>query len=196
MHNRHDKRIVTNKSLAVTIILAFLVSSMWPTLINKDLEITKVAKFSIALSAYTGALLAIEVILNIALLRHIKQISHNSSIHQTLDPTLTKTIAIILAAQVIAYIPVLIIFNIALYMLSTTTSNDVASKIGKTLLWKTILPQINAVANLLIYFTRNSRMRRYYYRLFTCGCKNKDLENAYLQFFAWKVMDRQHLDFL
>lgn len=196
MHNRHDKRIVTNKSLAVTIILAFLVSSMWPTLINKDLEITKVAKFSIALSAYTGALLAIEVILNIALLRHIKQISHNSSIHQTLDPTLTKTIAIILAAQVIAYIPVLIIFNIALYMLSTTTSNDVASKISKTLLWKTILPQINAVANLLIYFTRNSRMRRYYYRLFTCGCKNKDLENAYLQFFAWKVMDRQHLDFL
>ena len=196
MHNRHDKRIVTNKSLAVTIILAFLVSSMWPTLINKDLEITKVAKFSIALSAYAGALLAIGVILNIALLRHIKQISHNSSIHQTLDPTLTKTIAIILAAQVIAYIPVLIIFNIALYMLSTTTSNDVASKIGKTLLWKTILPQINAVANLLIYFTRNSRMRRYYYRLFTCGCKNKDLENAYLQFFAWKVMDRQHLDFL
>ena len=79
---------------------------MWPTLINKDLEITKVAKFSIALSAYTGALLAIGVILNIALLRHIKQISHNSSIHQTLDPTLTKTIAIILAAQVIAYIPV------------------------------------------------------------------------------------------
>ena len=196
MHNRHDKRIVTNKSLAVTIILAFLVSSMWPTLINKDLEITKVAKFSIALSAYTGALLAIGVILNIALLRHIKQISHNSSIHQTLDPTLTKTIAIILAAQVIAYIPVLIIFNIALYMLSTTTSNDVASKIGKTLLWKTILPQINAVTNLLIYFTRNSRMRHYYYRLFTCGCKNKDLENAYLQFFAWKVMDRQHLDFL
>ena len=196
MHNRHDKRIVTNKSLAVTIILAFLVSSMWPTLINKDLEITKVAKFSIALSAYTGALLAIGVILNLALLRHIKQISHNSSIHQTLDPTLTKTIAIILAAQVIAYIPVLIIFNIALYMLSTTTSNDVASKIGKTLLWKTILPQINAVANLLIYFTRNSRMRRYYYSLFTCGCKNKDLENAYLQFFAWKVMDRQHLDFL
>ena len=137
---------------------------MWPTLINKDLEITKVAKFSIALSAYTGALLAIGVILNIALLRHIKQISHNSSIHQTLDPTLTKTIAIILAAQVIAYIPVLIIFNIALYMLSTTTSNDVASKIGKTLLWKTILPQISAVANLLIYFTRNSRMRHYYYR--------------------------------
>lgn len=196
MHNRHDKRIVTNKSLAVTIILAFLVSSMWPTLINKDLEITKVAKFSIALSAYTGALLAIGVILNIALLRHIKQISHNSSIHQTLDSTLTKTVAIILATQVIAYIPVLIIFNIALYMLSTTTSNDVASKIGNTLFWKTILPQINAGANLLIYFTRNSRMRRYYYRLFTCGCKNKDLENAYLQFFAWKVMDRQHLDFL
>lgn len=148
------------------------------------------------MSAYTGALLAIGVILNIALLSHIKQISHNSSIHQTLDPTLTKTIAIILVAQVIAYIPVLIIFNIALYMLSTTTSNDVASKIGKTLLWKTILPQINAVTNLLIYFTRNSRMRRYYYRLFTCGCKNKDLENAYLRFFAWKVMDRQHLDFL
>lgn len=151
---------------------------MWPTLINKDLEITKVAKFSIALSTYTGALLAIGVILNIALLRHIKQISHNSSIHQTLDSTLTKTIAIILATQVIAYIPALIIFNIALYMLSTTTSNHVASKIGNTLFWKTILPQINAGANLLIHFTRNSRMRRYYYKLFTCGYKNKDLENA------------------
>ena len=147
-------------------------------LINRDLEITKVAKFSIALSAYTGALLAIGVILNIALLRHIKQISHNSSIHQTLDSTLTKTIAIILATQVIAYLPVLIILNIAVYMLSTTTTNHVASKIGKTLLWTTILPQINAVANSLIYFTRNSRTRRYYYKLFTCGCKNRDLENA------------------
>ena len=30
VHNRHHKRIVTNKSLAVTIILTFIVSSMWP----------------------------------------------------------------------------------------------------------------------------------------------------------------------
>ena len=71
VYNSHHKRIVTNKSLAVTIILAFLVSFTWPTLINRDLEITKVARFSIALSAYIGALLAIGVFLNIALLRHI-----------------------------------------------------------------------------------------------------------------------------
>ena len=34
VHNRHHKRVVTNKSLAVTIISAILVSSMWSIIIN------------------------------------------------------------------------------------------------------------------------------------------------------------------
>ena len=178
VHNKHHKRVVTNKSLAVTIILAILVSSMWPIIINRDLDITKLAKVCIAMSAYAGALLAIGAILNIALLRNIKQISQNSSIHKPLDSNLTRTITIILAAQVVTYLPVLIILNIAAYMLNNSTGNEVASKSGKNFLWTTILPQINAVANSLIYFTRNSRMRRYYYKLFTCGRKNKYLENA------------------
>ena len=130
------------------------------------------------MSTYTGALLATGVILNIALLRNIKKTSQNLSIHQTLDSTLTKTITIILAAQVVAYLPVLVILNIAAYMLHNSTGNEVASKRGKAFLWTTILPQINAVGNSLIYFARNSRMRRYYYKLFACGCKKKDLENA------------------
>ena len=178
VHNRLYKRVVTNKSLAVTIILAILVSSTWPILINRDLEISKVAKVFIAMSTYTGALLATGVILNIALLRNIKKTSQNLSIHQTLDSTLTKTITIILAAQVVAYLPVLVILNIAAYMLHNSTGNEVASKRDKAFLWTTILPQINAVGNSLIYFARNSRMRRYYYKLFTCGCKKIELENA------------------
>ena len=128
MHNRLYKRVVTNKSLAVTIILAILVSSTWSILINRDLEISKVAKVFIAMSTYTGGLLATGVILNIALLRNIKKTSQNLSIHQTLDSTLTKTITIILAAQVVAYLPVLVILNIAAYMLHNSTGNEVASK--------------------------------------------------------------------
>lgn len=178
VHNRLHKKVVTNKSLAVIIILAILVSSTWSILITRDLEIKKVAKVCIAMSAYTGALLAIGVILNIALLRNIKKISRNSSMHQMLDSTLTKTIAIILAAQVVTYLPVLIILNIAGYMLHNSTGNEVASKRGKIFLWTTILPQINAVANSLIYFARNSRIRGYYYNSFACRRKKKDLENA------------------
>ena len=122
--------------------------------------------------AYTGVLLAIGVILNIALLRNVKQILQNSPIHKTFDSNLTKTIAIILAAQVVTCLPVLIILNIAAYILNNSTGNDVASK------WATILPQINAVTNSLIYFARSSRMRRYYYKFFTCKRKKKYLENA------------------
>ena len=101
VHNRHHKRVVTNKLLAVTIILAILVSSMWPIIINRDLDITKVAKVCLAMAAYTRVLPAIGVILNIALLRNVKQILQNSPMHKTLDSNLIKTIAIILAVQVV-----------------------------------------------------------------------------------------------
>lgn len=53
------------------------------------------------MAAYTRVLLAIGVILNIALLRNVKQILKNSPMHKTLDSNLIKTIAIILAVQLV-----------------------------------------------------------------------------------------------
>ena len=38
-----------------------------------------------------------------------------------------------------------------------------------------ILPQVNAVLNLVIYFARNTRIKRYYYKLFKCGKERRHL---------------------
>ena len=47
-------------------------------------------------------------------------------------------------------------------------------------LWALIPIQINAVLNSIIYFTRNSRMRNYHYKLFTSANEERNLKSAEL----------------
>ena len=41
-------------------------------------------------------------------------------------------------------------------------------RVMKSLRWTMIQSQLNAVLNSIIYATRNSRMKRYYYNLLNC----------------------------
>ena len=102
VHNRYYKRIVT-KSLTITIILVILISFMWGTFdaqFMEESDTRKLVKMLIALSVYAGTAVGLGIIFNVALLRNVKRKTQNSSMEQTIESKLTKTIALILGLMV------------------------------------------------------------------------------------------------
>ena len=176
VYNAFHKRIVTNKLLAIILILVALISAMWGTLdaqLKTETQVTKAAHFYIALSAYTGTTLVTGIVFNVALLRNVKQKTQHSSLQQALDARFTNTIAIIVFVMVAAYLPLLIAFSFAGYALNHPTEKKSIQRKGANVLRTMISPQINAVLNSVIYVARNSRMKRYYYRLLNCETEKR-----------------------
>ena len=171
IHSEYHKRTITNKSLKIIINLIIFTSFILATLdthVRTTLEIRKLAILCIAMSAYTGISLANGVALNIVLLKKVKEKTNDLSISQELNSRLTKTISMIIGIMVAAYLPFIIALNIAAYAFYNETDKHF---ILKTIngLYLTLLPiQINAVLNSIFFFTRNSRIRRYYYKFFIC----------------------------
>ena len=181
VHNKFYKRIVTNKSLAVEISLVVLTSLTWATLdaLFRAADSTKkLAITYIALSSYAGTVLGITGILNVVLLRNVKQKTRNSFIHQKLDSSLTKTITLILVLMVVTYFPAITTMNVAAYAFISSTDKQFILQKANDFLLALIPIQINAVLNSIIYFTRNSRMRNYYDRLFTGANEERHLKSA------------------
>ena len=140
----------------------------------------------------------ISAILNVCLLRNVKQIMKTSVIYQMLDAMLTKTIAIILATLVVLYLPILILFFIVAYIFINFTDAWLTYKSRSILPWIVILPQINALANSVIYFATNNQMKRYYYKLFNWSHEENDLKSPASLVLKRNVdvMDNQHLDLI
>ena len=82
VHKRYFQRIVTDKSLSVTITLAIFISFIWAP--AEEIGLVKFEILYTVMSVYTGAMLAIGVIFNVALLKHVKQKTKNSSVQQAL----------------------------------------------------------------------------------------------------------------
>ena len=171
INSEYHKRTITNKSLKIIINLIIFTSFILATLdthVRTTLEIRKLAILCIAMSAYTGISLANGVALNIVLLKKVKEKTNDLSISQELNSRLTKTISMIIGIMVAAYLPFIIALNIAAYAFYNETDKHF---ILKTIngLYLTLLPiQINAELNSIFFFTRNSRIRCYYYKFFIC----------------------------
>ena len=171
IHSEYHKRTITNKSLKIIINLIIFTSFILATLdthVRTTLEIRKLAILCIAMSAYTGISLANGVALNIVLLKKVKEKTNDLSISQELNSRLTKTISMIIGIMVAAYLPFIIALNIAAYAFYNETDKYF---ILKTIngLHLTLLPiQISAELNSIFFFTRNSRIRCYYYKFFIC----------------------------
>ena len=109
VHKKYYKRIVTNKSLGVTIIFMILISVTWAT---------SAALFSgdfifFFLTAGEGVLVMFCICCNIALLRNVRIRTKNSAVTQTtLNTKLTQTIILIVGIMIITYVPLFVTFNI------------------------------------------------------------------------------------
>ena len=181
VHNRFYTRTV-NKTFMITIILCLIIISFVGAKFDAEfrakLEIKKVAIVAIVFSAYVGTIVSIGVILNVAVLKKIKQKTQNSSRQQSLDSSLTKTIVMIILFMVVAYLPLMITLNIAAYGFISSTDKSFIRKRASDLLFTAIPCQINAVLNSVIYLSRSSRMKRYYYKLFNCDVVEKIFKRA------------------
>ena len=179
VHKGFYTRIVTKKLLAIVIVCLILISFIWATTdarLRAKLDIVKLAKTYIALSVYAAAMLAIGIVFNVALLRNVKQKTQKSSVQQTLDSSLTKTIGLIIGVMVAAYLPVIIAGNIAAYAYISSADKFYIKKRGSALLWALMPSQFNAVLNSVIYLARNSCIRRYYSKFFNCRNKENKLK--------------------
>ena len=67
--------------------------------------------------------------------------------------------------MIAAYLPLIITLNFATYGFTSSTDKSFTRKRANAHL-TTISCQVNAVLNSVIYFSRSSRMKRYYYKLF------------------------------
>ena len=178
VHRKHHQR-TTNKSLTFSIILVILISSLWATFeadFNAKVDIKKTGKLYFSLSGYAGIVPALVVGFNVALLRHVKERRKISSAtanlnvlkQQSVDSILSKTIGIIVAVMIASYLPVMIILIVAAFVLIHSTNTHFLSKNSNNFMWALIPCQVNAILNSVIYFIKNSRMKRYYKSLLTC----------------------------
>ena len=181
VHNNYYKKIVTKRSLTITIVWVILTSVTWATLeviFGLRLERAKIAKLYFAMSAYTGAIVAVAVVLYAALLRKVKQTTKNSSAPQGIDSSLAKTIAIIVAMEVVTYFPVMIYLTVFAYELRNSTDERYIQKLRMDLLWTALPCQINTIINSIIYLAKNGPMKRYYSKLFNCGIDKRNLREV------------------
>ena len=173
--NQYYKRIVTKKSLPVAIIFIILLSLTWAifeTLNQNNADIKTIAEGYIALCGCFAASTVVGVAFNLALLRNVKTQRKNFCSHQILESRLTKTIVMIILLMIAAYLPLMITLDIAGYGFTSSTDNSFTRKRANVHLTK-IPCQVNAVLNSVIYLSRCSRMKRYYYKLFNCETVGK-----------------------
>ena len=168
MHSRFHRRYVTRTLLTIIIILVTLISitgTLLHTLLCGNRERTK---FYIALAVYSGILVITITVVNMALLKFVKQKLNNMAVRKA------KTIIIMVVLLVIAYLP----FTIRFAIVALTEDKKLIEKTIRSSDWILIPPQINAVLNSVLFLVRNSRMRHHFYNL--------------LHFGGTKINSRQH----
>ena len=180
--NQYYKRIVTKKSLPVSIILIILIiiSLTWvlfETLNQNEADIKTLAKGYIVATGYFSVSIVVGVAFYIALLRYVQRETKTFSRCQPVYSNLTKTIIMIILLMIVAYLPLIITLGIIAYeFINSTDKSFIQEKENVRL---TMIPcQVNAILNSVIYFTRSSRMKRYYYKLFNCKTVGKCFKRA------------------
>ena len=159
VHSTRHEHMVTNKLLTVAIILMILISFIW----GVSTALLHVNFVFLVLTVCEGFIIILGVWFNIAILMNVKLRTKNSTARQTtLNTNLTKTILMIVTMMLIAYIPLIAHVNIMQYVLRNWTNLHSITKVIRSLRWAMIPSQLNAVLNSIIYFTRNSRMKRYF----------------------------------
>ena len=169
-HSKRHEQILTNKILEITIILMVLISCTWAA----STAFFYVNFIFFVLTACEGAVFIVGVSFNIAILINVKSQTKNSSApHTALNASLTKTISLIVGIMLVTYIPLIVHLNIIQYVFRRWTNLHSIKRVVKSLRWSMIPSQLNAILNSVIFITRNSRMKRYYYNLLNCR-KNKE----------------------
>ena len=167
MCNTYYKRIVTKKALPVVIAFVIINASIWATfeifLVDVDKRKVAIAYFVFAISWTVVHLIVISF--NVAILIKVKKQTQISTARQRMNLRLMKTIAMIVATYVVAYLPLTITLNILTYAFMNSTDINFLKNL-LNIFYITLVPaQLNAGLNSIIYLARNSNIKKYYYNL-------------------------------
>ena len=164
-HSRRHERIVTKKVLAITITLIIVISFACAVSTN----LFRKSYVFFALATCEGIIFMLGVWLNVGILKNVRVRTENSiAQHSTVNANLTKTISLIVAMMLIAYVPLIVHMSIIQYAIRNWTNFHSTLKLVKSVRWTMIPSQLNAIFNSVIYVIRSSRMKRYYYNVLNC----------------------------
>ena len=161
--NTYYRRIVTKKSLTVTIFLVIVVSfilASYEALFLVGVDKRKVAKGYIAFAVYCAAELVIGVTVNVALLIYVKRQVKNSTTRQTISLRLTKTIAVIVGTVVVTYLPIIVTLFILGHAVINSADINFLQNVIHVFYWTMTLVQFNAVMNSVIYLARDTQIKK------------------------------------
>ena len=176
--NTYYKRIVTKKFLPVAIGLVIVTSFLWATLdalLVVGVGKKKVGNGYIVLATYCLALMVTGITINVALLTNVKKLTKISTNRQSVGKKLTKTIVMIVATFVTAYLPALVTVNILVYAYMYNADIKFLQNIVTAFYWALIPTQLNAILNSVIYLARNTSIKKYYRNLFNLGKTEKKI---------------------
>ena len=165
--NTYYKRIVTKKLLPVVIAFVIVNASIWATfevfLVDVDKRKVALAYFVLAISSTVVHVIVISF--NVAILIKVKKQTQISTARQRMNLRLMKTIAMIVATYVVAYLPLTITLNILTYAAMNSTDINFLKNL-LNIFYITLVPaQLNAGLNSIIYLARSSNIKKYYYNL-------------------------------
>ena len=165
VNKKYYKKIISNTTLAMAIILEVLISTFWSlyfAFVHKKQNLRKLANFLISSSSNEGIFLAAALLLNIALVRNVRSKLRNTTVCQKTDSKLTTTIRIIATAVIISYLPSIICFNVAAYTYLYSKNSISYQKVTVAIIWSLVPAQVKAVMNALIYISRNREMKKHF----------------------------------
>ena len=163
-HSIRHERIVTNKILKITMILMVLVSCAWAA----STAFFYVNFIFFILAACEGAVFIVGVSFNIAILINVKSQTKNSSCATHSIKRKFNKNNITDCRYYADYVHTV---NCAFKHHSVCrnwTNLTSIIRVVKNLRCSLIPSQLNAILNSVIFISRNSRMKRYYYNLLNC----------------------------
>ena len=80
--------------------------------------------------------------------------------------------------MVVNCFPIMVFLNVLAYELLNSTNGRYIQELGDDLLWTVLSCQMNAIINSLIHLVKNSRIKRYYAKLFNCRIVERNLRNV------------------
>lgn len=168
-----DKNLTLMLIVSLEIVLSFGLA-VWYVLTTQSVDPRDSGVFFISLSCYQFVVLSSVVVLNVMMVRHVKNSRKNTSLtttnhHNRAENILSRTVSLISLALIICYTPGTIATGIGGFYSLYSKDRDSLRKVSISLIYCILPTQINSSVNAIIYLSRNKRIQSYYKNIFRTG---------------------------
>ena len=165
----------------VEIALSFGLA-LWYVFTTQSMDPRDSAVLFISLSFYQFIILSSVVILNIIMVRHVKDSKKGTTLtftnhHNRAENILSRTVSLISLALIICYTPGTLAMGIGGFYALYSKDRDSLRKVTISLIYCILPTQINSSVNAIIYLSRNTRIQLYYRNI----CRGGDHHHSHTE---------------